>query len=72
MAWDDIKDNPPHQLKFLPIAAILHKLKDFHMCPTGRALSHPSPVLLTKWATFGCPTHMGQPWTREDIWEAVA
>ena len=28
MAWDNIKDNPPHQLKILPIAAILHKLKD--------------------------------------------
>jgi hypothetical protein len=31
VAWDDIKDNPPHQLKFLPIAAILHKLKDFQL-----------------------------------------
>ncbi len=27
---------------------------------------------VTKWATFGCPTHTGQPWTREDIWEVVA
>jgi hypothetical protein len=29
VAWDDIKNNPPHQLKILPIAAILHKSKDF-------------------------------------------
>ena len=25
--WDDIKDNPPEQLKISPIAAILHKSK---------------------------------------------
>jgi hypothetical protein len=28
--WDDIKDNPPAQLKISPIAAIPHKLKAFH------------------------------------------
>ncbi len=28
--WDDIKDNPPAQLKILPVAAIPHKLKAFH------------------------------------------
>jgi len=28
-AWDDIKDNPPLQLKISPIAAILHKSKAF-------------------------------------------
>jgi hypothetical protein len=27
--WDDIKDNPPQQLKISPIAAIPHKLKAF-------------------------------------------
>jgi hypothetical protein len=27
--WDDIKDNPPKQLKISPIAAILHKSKAF-------------------------------------------
>jgi hypothetical protein len=42
------------------------------MCPTGQALSHPAAGLLTKRATFGCPTHTGLPWTREEIWEAVA
>ncbi len=27
--WDSIKDNPPKELKILPIGAILHKSKDF-------------------------------------------
>ncbi len=27
--WDDIKDDPPHQLKILPIATIPHKSKAF-------------------------------------------
>jgi hypothetical protein len=30
VAWDNIKDNPPHQLNISPIVAIPHKLKDFH------------------------------------------
>jgi hypothetical protein len=29
IVWDDIKDNPPPQLKVSPIAAIPHKSKDF-------------------------------------------
>jgi hypothetical protein len=29
VVWDDIKDNPPPQLKVSPIAAIPHKSKDF-------------------------------------------
>jgi hypothetical protein len=29
VGWDDIKDNPPPQLKVTPIAAIPHKSKDF-------------------------------------------
>ncbi len=42
------------------------------MCPTGRALAHPAVDLLTKWATLGCPTQTEQPWTKEEIWVAVA
>ena len=42
------------------------------MCPTGRALAHPAAGLLTEWAILGCPTHTGKPWTRDEIWEAVA
>ncbi len=42
------------------------------MCPTGRALAYLAAGLLTNWATLGCPTQMGQPWTKEEIWAAVA
>ncbi len=42
------------------------------MCPVGRALQHPAADLLTEWATFGCPTKTGQPWSKSKIWEAVA
>jgi hypothetical protein len=28
--WEDIKDNPPKELKISPIAAIPHKSMDFH------------------------------------------
>ena len=42
------------------------------MCPTGRALTHPAAGILAKWATLGCPTRTGKPWTSEEIWEAVA
>ena len=30
------------------------------MCPTGRALHHPSAETLREWATFGCPTRTGR------------
>jgi hypothetical protein len=42
------------------------------MCPTRHALLHPAAGLLKQWATFGCPTHTGQPWSKEEIWVAVA
>jgi hypothetical protein len=41
------------------------------MCPMGRALYHPAAELLNKWASFGCPTNMGQPWSKEEMWVAV-
>ncbi len=42
------------------------------MCPVGRALKHPAAKVLKEWATFGCPTHTGKPWTKTKMWEAVA
>ena len=42
------------------------------MCPSGRALAHPAAGLLNEWATLGCPTHTGKPWTKDEMWEAVA
>jgi hypothetical protein len=41
------------------------------MCPSGIATSHPAGGLLTEWATFGCPTQTGRPWTKGETWEAV-
>jgi hypothetical protein len=42
------------------------------MCPMGRALHHPTAELLNQWATFGCPTNTGNPWSKEEMWAAVA
>ncbi len=42
------------------------------MRPWGRALSHPAVNLLMEWAMFGCPTQTGRPWSKKEIWEAVA
>ncbi len=41
------------------------------MCPAGLALHHPAADLLKEWATYGCPTHTGKPWTREDLQAAI-
>ena len=41
------------------------------MCPSGLALHHPAANLLKEWATYGCPTKMGQPWTILQMQEAV-
>jgi hypothetical protein len=42
------------------------------MCPVGCALKHPAAKVLKEWATFGCPTRTGKPWTKAEMWEAVA
>ncbi len=42
------------------------------MCPTGCALHHPAAELLNQWATFGFPTNTGNPWSKEEMWAAVA
>ncbi len=41
------------------------------MCPWGQALEHPAAPMFTEWAQFGCPTKKWQPWTKEEIWDAV-
>ena len=41
------------------------------MCPSGLALQHPAADLLKEWATFGCPTRTGTPWSKDEMWEAV-
>ena len=42
------------------------------MCPAGIAMSHPAGELLSEWAHMGCPTKTGKPWSKEEMWEAVA
>ncbi len=42
------------------------------MCPAGIATLHPAGALLAEWSQLGCPTKMGQPWTKDEMWEAVA
>jgi hypothetical protein len=41
------------------------------MCPNWRALHHPAAKLLKDWATFGCPTKTGKPWSKSEICEAI-
>jgi hypothetical protein len=42
------------------------------MCPVGCALKHPATKVLKEWATFGCTTCIGKPWTKTEMREAVA
>jgi hypothetical protein len=41
------------------------------MCPNGQALHHPAAKLLKDWATFGCPTKTGKPWSKSEICKAI-
>ena len=41
------------------------------MCPAGLALHHPAANILKEWATYGCPTQTGKPWTRKDMQSAI-
>ena len=41
------------------------------MCPAGLALHHPAADLLKEWATYGCPTQTGKPWTCEEMQAAI-
>ena len=41
------------------------------MCPSGLALHHPAAERLLQYATQGCPTDTGQPWTLEQMEKAV-
>jgi hypothetical protein len=42
------------------------------MCPAGIATAHPAWDLLVEWSQLGCPTKMGRPWSKQEMWEAVA
>ena len=42
------------------------------MCPAGIATSHPAGELLSEWSKLGFPTKTGRPWSKQEMWEAVA
>ena len=42
-----------------------------NMCPTGVALHHPAAPILLKYASGGCPTLTGQPWTPRQMQAAI-
>lgn len=39
--------------------------------PRGRAMEHPAGPLLQEWVEYGCPTHTGTNWTREQMQAAI-
>jgi hypothetical protein len=41
------------------------------MCPQGLALEHPAAAQLLTYATRGCPTNTGKPWTFDQMEEAI-
>ena len=41
------------------------------MCPAGLALHHPAAGKLLQFATKGCPTMTGKPWTLIQMREAI-
>jgi hypothetical protein len=41
------------------------------MCPKGLALHHPVAGKLLQYATKGCPSRTGKPWTRAKMQEAI-
>ncbi len=54
----------------------MHKYLIWHrieMCPAGiaTATSHPAGAMLANWSQLGCPTETGQPWSKQEMWEAV-
>ena len=64
-----------HQGFMQPAPPTDHEAHPAHrnsMFPAGRAGTHPAAPVLKEWATFGCPTHTGKPWSKEEMWEAVA
>jgi hypothetical protein len=51
------------------LPAVEHHIN--HMCPSGLALHHPAASTLIAYATLGCPTQTGQPWTTDAMQAAI-
>ncbi len=41
------------------------------MAPWGQALHYPAGPLLQEWELYGCPTHTGKEWSREEMSAAI-
>ena len=52
-----------------PVPKVLNHRNN--MCPAGLALHHPAAHLLTQYATLGCPTQTGKPWSKDEMEAAV-
>ncbi len=57
---------------FLPKDLFLTTPSDLQTRPVGLATSHSAGPLLNKWATFGCPTMTGRPWSTQQMEAAIA
>ncbi len=55
----------------LPVSPTPLETHRGEMCPSGLALLHPAADLLKVWATYGCSTKTGTPWTQEQMQAAV-
>ena len=56
-----------HQGLTHPAPPTDHKARPDHrnsMFPAGRASTHPAAHVLKEWATHGCPTRTGKPWSK--------
>ena len=55
------------------LPASIHRPANYrnNMCPANLALLHPAANELLKYAMKGCPTEMGQPWTRQLMQTAI-
>jgi hypothetical protein len=42
------------------------------MCSQGLAMKDPGGAQLQEYVTYGCPPKSGAPWTKEEIWGAIA
>jgi hypothetical protein len=50
-----------------PLATYKNKMRS-----KGLALHHPATQILEEYTNYGCPTQTGKPWTKQEMWEAVA
>ncbi len=55
----------------LPVPPTPLEMHRGEMCPSGMVLLHPAADLLKEWATYGCPTNTGKPWTQDQMQAAV-